>query len=761
MTSVKLDNNPILKDMKQAIKVIILMILSSVDHSEGAIRPVIICQGEERKIQCKENTIIIINSATFGRRTLTTCPRFGIWKQFCGEHNNVLKKIKMQCDGTNVCSLRASTKDYAHPCQGIPVYLNIRYNCISGCTGETFKCTKRSKKCLPTSKRCDGKRDCQNGSDERKCECKSNQFECAASKKCISKYLRCNQIPDCPDESDEKNCECRADEFRCKTSTICIPESQKCNGKNDCADGSDEINCGCRSNEFQCETSKRCISKTLKCNRQQNCDDGSDEKNCECKSNQFECTASKKCISKYLRCNQIPDCPDESDEKNCECQADEFRCKTSTICIPNSQKCNGKNDCADGSDEISCGCRSNEFQCKTSKRCISEKLKCDRQQNCDDGSDEKNCDCASNEFQCKTSRKCIPATLECNRKLDCQDESDEQNCNCEVDEFRCTTSTLCIPLSLRCNDRRDCTDGSDEKNCRCKSNEFECETSTACISKTLQCDQNEDCKDGSDERNCPEVQCGVSHVVPQLSNCRLRIVGGCKAIPHSWPWVVQLLLRYDKNSNFTHECGGAILNSRFVITATHCFLSENDIKQWQIRAGSHYKGRSESSNQIRLIKKKTPLFNPTSNILDRDITILEVKTPFVFNTHVRPVCLPERHPRKGDKCAVVGWGTTKGTGHDDILKQTPMPIEDTQTCNNTSNLKGDITDYMFCGGFKEGKNDACQGDSGGPLMCVDGDKYRLQGIVSWGIDCAKPNLPGVYADVFKVLAWIKTVIGMK
>ncbi|XP_052105152.1 suppressor of tumorigenicity 14 protein-like isoform X2 [Mytilus californianus] len=579
---------------------------------QGAIRPVIICQGEERKIQCKESTIIIINSATFGRRTLTTCPRFGIWKQFCGKQNNVLKKVKMQCDGTNFCSLRASTKDYAHPCQGIPVYLNIRYTCISDCIGDTFKCTKRSKKCLPTSKRCDGKRDCQNGSDERKCECKSNQFECAASKKCISKYLRCNQIPDCPDESDEKNCECRADEFRCKTSTLCIPESQKCNGKNDCADGSDEINCGCRSNEFQCETSKRCISETLKC---------------------------------------------------------------------------------------------------------------DRQQNCNDGSDEKNCGCASNEFQCKTSRKCIPATLECNRKLDCQDESDEQNCNCEVDEFRCTTSTKCIPLTLKCNDRRDCTDGSDEK-------------------------------------NCPEVQCGVSHVVPQLSNCRLRIVGGCKAKPHSWPWAVQLLLRYDKNSNFTHECGGAILNSRFVITATHCFLSENDIKQWQIRAGSHYKGRSESSNQIRLIKKKTPLFNPTTNILDRDITILEINTPFVFNTHVRPVCLPERHPRKGDKCAVVGWGTTKGTGHDDILKQTPMPIEDTQTCNNTSNLKGDITDYMFCGGFKEGKNDACQGDSGGPLMCLDGDKYRLQGIVSWGIDCAKPNLPGVYADVFKVLAWIKTVIGM-
>lgn len=89
-------------------------------------------------------------------------------------------------------------------------------------------------------------------------------------------------------------------------------------------------------------------------------------------------------------------------------------------------------------------------------------------------------------------------------------------------------------------------------------------------------------------------------------------------------------------------------------------FSESDIKNWQIKAGSHYKDRSESSDQIRLIKKKSPLFNPTTNILDRDITILEVNTPFVFNNYVRPVCLPERHPRKGDNCAVVGWGSTQG-----------------------------------------------------------------------------------------------------
>jgi len=53
--------------------------------------------------------------------------------------------------------------------------------------------------------------------------------------------------------------------------------------------------------------------------------------------------------------------------------------------------------------------------------------------------------------------------------------------------------------------------------------------------------------------------------------------------------------------------------------------------------------------------------------------------------------------------------------------------------------------------------DACQGDSGGPLY--DAKKNVLIGIVSWGIGCANPNYPGVYARISEAIDWIERYTG--
>lgn len=102
---------------------------------------------------------------------------------------------------------------------------------------------------------------------------------------------------------------------------------------------------------------------------------------------------------------------------------------------------------------------------------------------------------------------------------------------------------------------------------------------------------------------------------------------------------------------------------------------------------------------------------------------------------------------------ITGWGATaQGGPRSDNLKGASVPIVSDPSCQ--SSYDGDFDPAtMICAGYADGGVDTCQGDSGGPLEsplasgALDGATYRLVGITSWGIGCAQPGFPGVYARV--------------
>jgi secreted trypsin-like serine protease len=106
--------------------------------------------------------------------------------------------------------------------------------------------------------------------------------------------------------------------------------------------------------------------------------------------------------------------------------------------------------------------------------------------------------------------------------------------------------------------------------------------------------------------------------------------------------------------------------------------------------------------------------------------------------------------KTGRTAMVAGFGLTAiGGSLSPVLKELEVPVVADSVCSS-SNSYGRIfnAESMLCAGYMEGGKDSCFGDSGGPLYThIDGDGVRLIGIVSTGISCAKPNLPGIYTRI--------------
>jgi len=245
--------------------------------------------------------------------------------------------------------------------------------------------------------------------------------------------------------------------------------------------------------------------------------------------------------------------------------------------------------------------------------------------------------------------------------------------------------------------------------------------------------------------------CGVPAIKPKGGT---RVVGGVQATPGSWPWMVMLKEQGD------HVCGGSLISEQWVLTAAHCFdgWGSKNAKRWRMLLGKHDKKKNEATQQNLAVSKIIVIPSYDEYTVEADIALVKLASPAKLNDRVRTVCLPSTASQLsvGKMCAVTGWGDTKGTGKARYLNQVSVPvIADTQCSNNRWYGKEFFPGPMFCAGYAAGKKDACTGDSGGPLMCATNGVWTVDGITSWGDDCARARKPGVYTNVRKYVSWIE------
>ncbi|OWR53521.1 putative very low-density lipoprotein receptor [Danaus plexippus plexippus] len=443
------------------------------------------------------------------------------------------------------------------------------------CTPGQFACAEGP--CLPQHLVCDGIPHCagdRDASDEDLYYCTSRVcpvgwMSCGAGGRCAAPEQRCDGRVDCDDGSDELDCDCSVEQYRCDDGS-CVEVGARCDGVSQCPDGSDEAECprsACDVPDARsCASGEQCYGGDARCDGHLDCDDGSDEADC----------AESTLAPSFDGSDGFEEQPVQS------CSDDQFRCGGSgesggdvVECIPLAWRCDGRADCTDGSDEtthcvvimsprgpvaLSSACGPDSFRC-VSGECVPAVSRCSGSPQCADGSDERGCDCAPGTFRCALSETCLQTSLYCDGDADCEDGSDEPpGCSAPV-----TTSTAspvgsiiphtshnssfaselcagepgslycrgrCIPAALVCDGRDHCEDqpdgpGSDEDPVMCSSfaasfgssaeaavsagcvrGEWRCGNG-ACVPRRALCDGRDSCGDFTDEWHCNINECLV------------------------------------------------------------------------------------------------------------------------------------------------------------------------------------------------------------------------------------------------------------
>ncbi|SDD29382.1 Secreted trypsin-like serine protease [Actinokineospora iranica] len=210
-----------------------------------------------------------------------------------------------------------------------------------------------------------------------------------------------------------------------------------------------------------------------------------------------------------------------------------------------------------------------------------------------------------------------------------------------------------------------------------------------------------------------------------------QVVGGTRAAQGEFPWMVRLSM----------GCGGSMYTDTLVLTAAHCVNSTGNNSSITATYGT-----VDLQDPNRVTRTSNYVYrNPGySTSAGGDWALIRLSSPI---TGAAKLPLATSTAYDNGTFAVMGWGSaTEGGAQQRYLLKAEVPFVPDSTCQQAyPSMK---TAVEICAGYPQGGVDTCQGDSGGPMVRRDSAGNWVQvGIVSYGQGCARPNFPGVYAQV--------------
>ncbi|MGW0731757.1 serine protease [Streptomyces sp. NPDC002851] len=242
------------------------------------------------------------------------------------------------------------------------------------------------------------------------------------------------------------------------------------------------------------------------------------------------------------------------------------------------------------------------------------------------------------------------------------------------------------------------------------------------------------------------------------------IVGGTPVLdPAKYPWMVQV---QGIQGSSISNCGGSLINSRYVLTAAHCIVRGSRARMVVRLGGVDRKKvlndpRSDPRSDPRIHTVKRSIINggygQRGGMVWNDIALIELNQPVRKSQYVKPISLPTSTAVHKDyeTFTVTGWGKLGNNApQSDTLQE--FTERQSQNCYRSKNLNERI---HLCGHVGDNKG-ICSGDSGGPAAKQVGGRWELVGIASAVAGtCAHNGENDYYTRVSTYVNWIKKYTG--